>query len=100
MLKLHQNVFFVHASLEFVETSRGTRGVERRPRLLGAHLEPAGLAGADLEHHHAYRWCSPTRRSILSGRFPVSISGQQAPTCSNYLRAPRQSRQPIFLLLE
>lgn len=27
----------------------------------------------------------PTRRSILSGRFPVHISGRQAPLCSNFL---------------
>ena len=31
------------------------------------------------------RYCSPTRRSILSGRFPVHIWGDQAPVCSNYL---------------
>ena len=29
--------------------------------------------------------CSPTRRSILSGRFPIHIWGHQAPVCSNYL---------------
>ena len=30
-------------------------------------------------------YCSPTRRSFLSGRFPVHITGDQAPICSNYL---------------
>ena len=34
---------------------------------------------------HAYKYCSPTRRSLLSGRFPVHISGKQAPVCSNFL---------------
>ena len=72
----------------------------RNPYSPTPHIGQLADLGINLEHHHAYRWCSPTRRSILSGRFPVSISGQQAPTCSNYLRAPRQSRQPIFLLLE
>lgn len=27
--------------------------------------------------------CSPTRRSFLTGRWPVHITGTQAPTCSN-----------------
>ena len=30
-----------------------------------------------------YLWCSPTRRSFLTGRYPVHITGEQAPTCSN-----------------
>ena len=38
-----------------------------------------------LTRHHTYVWCSPTRRSFLSGRYPVHISGIQAPTQSNYL---------------
>ena len=33
----------------------------------------------------AGRRCSPTRRSFLSGRFPIHITGSQAPTCSNFL---------------
>ena len=41
--------------------------------------------GVVLMRHHTYLWCSPTRRSFLSGRFPVHISGMQAPTESNYL---------------
>ena len=41
--------------------------------------------GIVLERHHAYMYCSPTRRSFLSGRFPNHITGDQAPICSNYL---------------
>jgi len=41
--------------------------------------------GLRLSRHYAYKWCSPSRRSFLSGRFPVHISGEQASTCSNYL---------------
>ena len=41
--------------------------------------------GLRLERHYVYRYCSPTRRSLLSGRWPVHITGKQAPTCSNFL---------------
>jgi arylsulfatase A-like enzyme len=41
--------------------------------------------GYRLDRHYVYRYCSPTRRSMLSGRWPVHITGQQAKTCSNLL---------------
>ena len=41
--------------------------------------------GLRLDRHYVYRYCSPTRRSMLSGRWPVHITGKQAPTCSNFL---------------
>lgn len=48
-------------------------------------LQELADAGIRLERHYAYSWCSPTRRSFLSGRFPVHISGSQAAICSNCL---------------
>lgn len=42
-------------------------------------------SGIRLDRHHTYYWCSPTRRSFLSGRYPTHITGVQAPQCSNYL---------------
>ena len=44
--------------------------------------DSAGLREAARAHS---LWCSPTRRSFLSGRFPVHITGSQPPTCSNFL---------------
>ena len=41
--------------------------------------------GVRLTRMYAYKYCSPTRRSLLSGRYPIHISGQQAPVCSDYL---------------
>ena len=41
--------------------------------------------GVRLSRMYTYKYCSPTRRSFLSGRFPVHLSGAQAPVCSNYL---------------
>jgi arylsulfatase B len=41
--------------------------------------------GVRLPRMYTYKYCSPTRRSFLSGRFPVHLSGAQAPVCSDYL---------------
>lgn len=41
--------------------------------------------GLVLDRHYVFRYCSPTRRSFLSGRFPNHITNTQANTCSNYL---------------
>ena len=60
------------------------------------HLGALAKAGITLERHHTYMYCSPTRRSILSGRFPVHITGVQAPVCSNYLcEAPTAYPLPL-----
>ena len=39
--------------------------------------------GVTLGRHHSYMWCSPTRRSFLTGRYPVHITGRQASTDTN-----------------
>lgn len=49
------------------------------------HIGQLAYSGIKLTQYHAYMYCSPTRRSILSGRFPVHIGTEQAPVCSNYL---------------
>eukprot|EP00937_MAST-01D_sp_MAST-1D-sp2_P002953 g2953.t1 len=44
--------------------------------------------GLKLEHHHVFRYCSPTRRSLLSGRFPNHITTVQPDgdnLCSDFL---------------
>ena len=38
--------------------------------------------GILLERHYVYRYCSPTRRSFLSGRFPNRITTVQPDDCS------------------
>jgi arylsulfatase A-like enzyme len=51
-----------------------------------SHFGDLANAGITLDRHHTYMYCSPTRRSFLSGRFPAHITGQQpAGTCSNLL---------------
>ena len=34
--------------------------------------------GVRLNRHHTYMWCSPTRRSFITGRYLVHITGIQA----------------------
>jgi arylsulfatase A-like enzyme len=41
--------------------------------------------GILLQRHHTFMWCSPTRRSFLSGRFPVHIGANNPQACSNDL---------------
>eukprot|EP00937_MAST-01D_sp_MAST-1D-sp2_P007960 g7960.t1 len=52
------------------------------------HIGELARAGVALTNMHAFKYCSPSRRSLLSGRFPVHISTNQAPDCSNYLPLP------------
>ena len=42
-------------------------------------------AGITLQRLHAFMWCSPTRRSFLSGRLPVHIGPGNPQACSNVL---------------
>jgi hypothetical protein len=39
--------------------------------------------GVLLNRHHTYMWCSPTRRSFITGRYIVHITGEQAGTDTN-----------------
>jgi len=49
------------------------------------HVGKLADQGLRLDRHYTYWFCSPTRRSFLSGRFPAHISGGQADICSNLL---------------
>ena len=52
------------------------------------HIGELADAGIRLGRHYAFTVCSPTRRSILSGRFPVTLGAGQANVCSDYLPLP------------
>ena len=51
-------------------------------------LKALASEGYVLERHYVFRYCSPSRRSFLSGRFPTSITSVQpdgANLCSDFL---------------
>ena len=52
------------------------------------HIGELADAGIRLGRHYAFAVCSPTRRSILSGRFPVTLGSGQAAVCSDFLPLP------------
>lgn len=55
-----------------------SKGVKYTP-----NMQALAEQGIRLDRHHTYLYCSPTRRAFLTGRYPVHISYEQAPTCSN-----------------
>merc|ERR1719158_506930 len=54
--------------------------VSTTPKLKGLMDE-----GMRLDRHYVFRYCSPTRRSFLSGRFPNQITTVQPNICGNFL---------------
>lgn len=52
------------------------------------HIGELADAGIRIDRHYAYLLCSPTRRSILSGRFPATLGWSQASTCTDLLPLP------------
>jgi arylsulfatase B len=60
----------------------------RNPKSPTPTLGQLAKEGVVLTSHYVYKYCSPTRRAILSGRFPNHLNpggNGQAPVCSNYL---------------
>ena len=52
------------------------------------HLKNLAEQGIRLDRHYVFRYCSPTRRSMLSGRIPNHITSVQpdgANLCSDFL---------------
>eukprot|EP01047_Picozoa_sp_COSAG01_P040237 COSAG01_NODE_3372_length_6178_cov_83.041125_5_plen_93_part_00 len=47
------------------------------------HITNLVRQGVVLQRHYVYMYCSPTRRSFLTGRFPTSINPRQAGMCDN-----------------
>ena len=41
------------------------------------------VEGIMLQRHHVFMWCSPTRRSFLTGRLPAHIGSDNPQVCSN-----------------
>lgn len=42
--------------------------------MLTPHMEAALQEGIELDQHYTYRFCSPTRASLLTGRLPIHVN--------------------------
>jgi len=49
------------------------------------NLESLASEGVKLNRHYVFKYCSPTRRSFLSGRYPIHINEGQADICTDHL---------------
>ena len=48
------------------------------PEMRTPHLDALAMAGLRLERHYVYKYCSPTRSALLSGRLPVHVNQNNA----------------------
>ena len=63
-------------------------GVRGNPHAPTPSLNNLSASGFVLDRHYAFRYCSPTRRSLLTGRFPNHITTVQPDgdhLCSDFL---------------
>lgn len=60
----------------------GESGIEmNNPHVLGARVQELREDGVYLSRHYVYKFCSPTRGSLLSGRYPFRLGN----TRSNFI---------------
>ena len=50
------------------------------PALITPHTDALLKEGLKLMHHFVYKFCSPTRSSLLSGRLPVHVNQENSAT--------------------
>ena len=50
------------------------------PALITPHTDALLKEGLKLLHHFVYKFCSPTRSSLLSGRLPVHVNQENSAT--------------------
>jgi hypothetical protein len=76
----------VHAFKDMQAQQRSSHSLTRTNKHLSQSQPPLTSDPiATPTDQHPFRYCSPTRRAFLSGRFPVHMTGMQAPICSNWL---------------
>ena len=44
------------------------------PEVQTPHIDALAAGGVILDRHYAYKFCTPSRSSLLSGRFPVHVT--------------------------
>ena len=46
----------------------------RNPEIKSPNLDALAAAGIKLDRHYVFKYCSPTRSSLLSGRLPLHVN--------------------------
>ena len=75
--------FRVHTPANCAELNFPFRG-EKMAKVIGAVAEGSRVAGEKVEalliqRHYAFRYCSPARRSFLTGRLPPHVGQKNTP---------------------
>ena len=52
------------------------------------HLDSLRASGVALDRHFVYKFCSPTRSSLLSGRLPIHVNQENSATEQRYAGIP------------
>ncbi len=47
---------------------------DRNCAMLTPHMEAALKEGIELDQHYTYRFCSPTRAALMTGRLPIHVN--------------------------
>ena len=42
--------------------------------MLTPHMDALLAEGVELDQHYAYRFCSPTRAALMTGRLPIHVN--------------------------
>jgi arylsulfatase I/J len=58
------------------------------PQVLTPHMDSLRAGGLALEQHYAFKFCSPSRASFLSGRLPVHVNQENSATEQEYAGIP------------
>ena len=56
--------------------------------VLTPHLDSLRASGLTLERHYVYKFCSPTRSSLLSGRLPMHVNQENSATAQRFAGIP------------
>jgi arylsulfatase B len=58
------------------------------PAILTPALDALVARGVRLERHYAYRFCSPSRASLMTGRYPLHVQERMGPYWTTYTGPP------------
>eukprot|EP00041_Stephanoeca_diplocostata_P018397 m.384793 g.384793 ORF g.384793 m.384793 type:complete len:419 (-) comp21000_c0_seq2:1029-2285(-) len=58
------------------------------PDLIGGNTKSVAAEGIRFTNHHVFKFCSPTRSSFVSGRWPIHVNQENSATRQRYAGVP------------